>query len=233
MLRDLNGTVLSLARVLRERRRVVTLSGNIDWHTNTESIPRASEFGERLARCNALYGLGFEEWVFYPGMLFRALGTWWGNGGNRRRPHEGLDVCLYRTKDRKVHRFDEKTRIPVMYEGEVVKIGDDFLGRSVYISHSIYDSHGRQLLTIYGHTRPHDGIHPGRVLSEEDVLGAIADPGKRRGEIPPHIHISVAWVPRSLCYEKFDWETIGDPGIVALLNPLDVIACRYSILEDA
>ena len=200
---------------------------------NAEPISRVSGFGERLAGYNGLNELGFEEWVFHPGMLFRALGRWWGNGGNRRSPHEGLDLCLYRTKDREVHRFDEKTRIPVMYEGEIVKIGDDFLGTSVYVSHSIYDKHGGQLLTVYGHTRPHDGIHRGRVLSESDVLGTIADVGAGWGGIPPHIHISVAWIPKSLRYEKLDWETIGDPGIVALLNPLDVIACRYSILEGA
>jgi hypothetical protein len=192
--------------------------------------PRATGFGECLVGSNALGNLGFEEWVFHPGMLFNALAKWWGDQGKRNRPHEGLDLCFYRTKGREVRRLDERTKIPVMYGGEVVKIGNDFLGASVYVCHSIYNNHGDQLLTAYGHIKPDGGIYPGKVLREGDILGTIAEIRKRRREIFPHVHISLAWISKSLCYQQLDWERIGDPGVAVLLNPLEIIGCRYSIL---
>ncbi len=50
------------------------------------SCPQDSGFSDCLVRCNGLSRAGFEEWVFYPGMLFGALEAWWGKGpGDARR----------------------------------------------------------------------------------------------------------------------------------------------------
>ncbi|NVM22508.1 MAG: hypothetical protein HWN68_12100 [Desulfobacterales bacterium] len=86
-------------------------------------------FSEYLVRCNGLDELGFEEWLFHPGMLFGALDRWWADGGNRAKPHEGLDLCLYRGLGGHNRSLDERTKIPLTYDGEIVKIDDDFLGR--------------------------------------------------------------------------------------------------------
>lgn len=200
-------------------------------HMNPEPAPKAMGFGERLVISNALGEVGFEEWVFHPGMLFNALDKWWSNQECRNRPHEGLDLCLYRTRVGEVRCLGEKTKIPVMYGGKVIKISNDFLGASVFVCHRIYNNHGEQLLTAYGHIKPDDSIYPGRVLREGDLLGAIAETKKRNTVIPSHIHISVAWISKSFCCEKIDWECIGDPGVAVLLDPLEIIDCRYSIID--
>ena len=224
------------------------MSHEIDYIT-PETAPVAEGFGERLVRSNALDEFGFDEWVFHPGMLFNARDKWWGDQGNRNKPHEGLDICLYRTKGKEVLRLNESIRIPVMYGGEVVKTSKDFLGVSIFVCHSIYSNQGAQLLTAYGHLKLYDSVYPGKVLSKGYFLGTVAGTGvsvkvgddpdyllveteKSRSKIFPHLHISVAWISKKTNYEKLGWESIADPGVATLLNPLEIINCRYSILGN-
>jgi len=200
-------------------------------HINPEPLFKKTQFIEHLLRCNAINKLGFKELIFHPGMLFNAINKWWGDRGNRHRPHEGLDLCRYRTKDRAILHLDEDTVIPVMYNGEVIKIENDYLGKSIYLCHSIYNDHGEQLVTAYGHIKPENNICAGKSLKEGDLLGTIADTGKGKTEIPPHVHISVAWIPESRGYENLNWESISDPGVAILVNPLEIINCQYSVLD--
>ena len=130
------------------------------------SVEKTS-FSEQLLECNGLREAGFDQWAFSPGMLFKAPGKWWGDRGTRARPHEGIDLCLYTDETGRPFALDESTRIPVMFDGEIIKIEEDFLGQSVYVAHAIDDGHGRRLWTIYGHTRPADHIQPGDRLSEK------------------------------------------------------------------
>ena len=201
-------------------------------HIGSMPLPQTA-FSEYLLRCNGLDKTGFDSWIFYPGMLFGAEARWWGKRGHRDRRHEGLDLCLYRDKAGRIHSLNRKTKIPVMFEGEVVKIHDDFLGKSIYIAHHIYDSSGNQLCTIYGHTEPYGEVASGGLLGEGDLIATVADASKRRAEIPSHLHISVAWVPQSLSRESLNWETISRTGEVTLQNPLEVIACRYAVVTPA
>jgi hypothetical protein len=195
--------------------------------------PGRTKFGEYLIVCNGLSGLGFETWLFYPGMLFNARERWWGNGGSRDRPHEGLDLCFYKDSRGQTRNLNKDTQIPVMYTGEVVKIEDDFLGESIYVSHDIYDSRGNRLLTVYGHTKPGNRINVGRSLREGDMFAAVADTGGERIKAPSHLHISVAWVPPSVSYEKLDWGAISAPAVACLVDPLEIISCRYEVAGSA
>lgn len=120
-----------------------------------------------------------------------------------------------------------------MFDGVIVKIGDDFLGKSVYVKHSALDGQGTQLHTIYGHMKPGDGIHEGHVLKEGDVLGTVADARNRRAGILSHLHVTVAWIPDSLPPSDLDWKTIADPHMVSLLDPLTITGGEYSIMENA
>lgn len=199
---------------------------------NSEHTPQAEVFMEHLVSCNALCNDGFKEWVFHPGMLFNAGVKWWGDKGKRNRPHEGLDLSLFRTGDGEVRHLNKGSLIPVMFAGKAVKISNDFLGESVFVCHGIYNNRGEQLLTAYGHLKLDKGIYPGRVLREEDLLGSIADTGNRKIEILPHLHISVAWISKSLRCEDLDWAYISDPGMAVLLDPLQIIDCRYSISDS-
>ena len=104
------------------------------------------------------------------------------------------------------------------------------MGESVFVFHDIYNELGGQLLTGYGHLQLYEGVRPGKVLMEKDTLGSVADTANRNREILPHLHISVAWISKSLRYEDLNWECISDPDAAVLLDPLEVLDLRYSIL---
>lgn len=190
---------------------------------NLEVPFRKSCFNESLIRLNGLDKQGFAAWVFTPGMLFKDPAIWWGSGGFRRRLHEGLDICFYRDGSGQNYRLTEKTMIPVIYDGKIVRIDDDFLGKSVYVRHGIYDDNGNRLYTVYGHTSPISGIRIGKELQEGEAFARIADVGLRKTVIPPHLHLSVAWMPETFPYERLNWDLMGDARIITLCNPLKFI----------
>ena len=193
-------------------------------------LPRGTRFSEYFLSCNGLNKNRFREWAFYPGMLFHSTENWWGNGGKRDKPHEGLDLCFYRDKDGKNHCFTTTIKVPVIYKGRVVKIIDDFISKSIFVSHDIYDSKGNQLYTIYGHVEPYEGIIRGTVLEEGAIIATITDAKKKKAKMSSHLHISVAWIPESLHSESLNWKTLNNSSIVTLLDPLNLISCNYSIL---
>jgi murein DD-endopeptidase MepM/ murein hydrolase activator NlpD len=195
--------------------------------------PGQADFSERLIRCNGLERVGFERWIFYPGMLFKAEDLWWAEGRRRRSPHEGLDICIYADSEGQHRSLDKSTKVPLTYEGEIVKIDDDFLGKSIYVSHSIYDTAGNQLHTIYGHTSLCDEVRRGEAFTKGDVIATIAGGGNRKASIPPHLHISIAWIPKSIRYERLNWETISAAGNAILLDPLQIMDCKYTVVKQA
>ncbi len=197
-----------------------------------ETHPPGSGFSDCLVRCNGLDEVGFRQWVFRPGMLVGSVEAWWGEGGVRVRPHEGLDVCYYRDTHGRVHGLNGAIRVPVMYDGDVAAIMNDFLGRSVFVRHAIHDSEGWRLYTIYGHTALCDGVRVGRTLEEGEVFATIAEPLGGKTGAPAHLHLSVAWVPQSVSGETLDWETIADPRRVRLVDPLQVAFFEYAVLRD-
>ncbi|QTA88460.1 M23 family metallopeptidase [Desulfonema magnum] len=199
---------------------------------NSEFYLEKTKFTEYMVTYNRLDETGFREWFFYPGMAFNSPEKWWGNGGYRHSPHEGTDICFYKNRNNKRLRLDKTAKIPAMYDGEVVRIGDDFLGKSVYMRHEICDGRGRQLYTIYGHTTPCHHLHSGSVVKEGEVIATISD-HKKKVKILPHLHISVAWVPVSYPCEKLDWSTISNTDVITLVNPMEVIAAHLSPHEKS
>lgn len=196
-----------------------------------ESSLVATGFCDFLGRCNGLNKIGFEKWVFYPGMLFDSLDTWWGEGGNRAKRHEGIDICFFKDKSGRNYRLDHSALISVIHNGQVIKIDDDYIGQSVFVSHDIYDSNGSQLHSIYGHTKPYSKINIGSTVRAGDLIAAIADVKNKKAKMLPHVHFSIAWIPQQLPYEKLNWKTLGNPQIVTLVNPLDMIICRYTTMK--
>jgi len=189
-------------------------------------------FTEYLIGHNSLDERGFEKWIFHPGMLFHSTDRWWGDGGSRDHPHQGLDLCLYRDRNGDDHALDRKIKVPLIYDGEVVNIITDYIGKSVFLIHDISDGKGNQLYSIYGHTEPYDGLGKGKTLNEGDVIATIKDTKEKKVDIMPHLHLSLAWVPKCLPYHKLNWKIISDPGICTLLNPLEFIDCKYTVLKD-
>lgn len=187
-------------------------------------------YSDFLLRHNDLDELCFKEWIFHPGMLFGARAKWWSKSGTRDRPHEGLDIRSFRNLSGQIHHLDGNTKIPVMYDGEVLKVSDDFLGKSIYVSHEIFDSKGNQLCTIYGHTMPNNNVQVGKTLKQSEVLATVSEMGQFKA--PPHLHITLAWLPQSLPAEAIDWSIIGNPSIITLLDPLEFIGGKHIVTDS-
>jgi len=190
-----------------------------------------TRFTEHLIHENALDENGFKEWIFYPGMLFNAVEKWWGNHGKRDKPHEGLDLCLYRDRRGHQRQLDEKTKIPVIYDGTVVGIVNDFLGKSVIIEHDLTDSDHNRVCTIYGHIKPRKRLQNGQMVKEGDIIATLADLNNSKVTIFPHLHISLGWASKLISYDKLDWKTIGAPNTLTLMDPLCVLGWQYRKLN--
>jgi len=182
---------------------------------------KSSRFTAAIVRENSLDKRDFKEWVFCPGMLFGSGQKWWGDKGNRGRAHEGLDLLLYRNNDGEVLSLDEKTAVPAIYDGTVVRVIDDFLGRSIFMKHH---AHGNsRFITAFGHTKPLAGIEAGSRVKEGDIIATIAGTSDPKINIAPHLHISAGWISAEIDYETLDWETIGSSKMIRLIDPLKII----------
>ncbi len=144
-----------------------------------------SPFFNYLVANNRPHLDNFKEWIFLPGMLFSSLEKWWGDQGRRATPHEGLDLCSFAEVNGSTKNLDHHTKIPAAFAGEIVKIDPDFLGKSIYISHAIFDDRGRQLYSAYGHTTPLDSLKIGSNVAEGETIAVISDlPAKNSPSFP-------------------------------------------------
>jgi murein DD-endopeptidase MepM/ murein hydrolase activator NlpD len=169
---------------------------------------------------------GFKNWVFHPGMLFQALGKWWGDQGLRAVPHEGLDLYSFEKASGRVQTVDQQTQIPAAFAGQVVKIDRDFLGKSIYISHAIYADDGRQLLSAVGHTAPRDSLKTGQQVAAGEIIAAVAGVPGNKTNLPPHLHLTFAWVPADFRPDQLTWTNLGHDAGIRLIDPLTVISPR-------
>jgi murein DD-endopeptidase MepM/ murein hydrolase activator NlpD len=198
---------------------------------NSASIVPTTQFSELLIRSNALAELGFHEWAFYPGMLFRSRDRWWGNGGMRDRPHEGVDLCFYNDREGRIHHLpDAPLIIPVLFDGTVVSVVEDYIGTSLFVLHDIYDTNGNQFCTIYAHTDPSEGMRSGVVVKEGTTIATMADAGKKKAKMPSHLHLSIAWIAPAYPHERLDWKSLAEDDTVLLVNPLPIIDCTFTVL---
>jgi murein DD-endopeptidase MepM/ murein hydrolase activator NlpD len=189
-----------------------------------------TRFTEFLIQKNALDKGGFKGWIFCPGMLFHSTDKWWGDRGKRDKPHEGLDLCFYKDREDKIIRLGEKTKVPAIDDGMVVRIMDDFLGKSVILEHLFSDFDNHRLCSIYGHTIPEDNLRAGKIVKKGDIIATLADSGKFKTDIYPHLHISLGKASKAISYDRLDWKNIGASNTLTLLDPLKVIDWPFSIM---
>lgn len=197
------------------------------------SLLGKSRFNEYIIQKNGLDAVGFECWIFCPGMLFNTLDKWWGDRERRDRAHEGLDLCLYRDRRGRILRLDEKTKIPVMYDGIVVKMINDFLGMSVIVEHGLSETDESKFCTIYAHTTPRADLRAGRTVREGEIVATLANSSRSKDNILPHLHVSLGWSSKVVSYDDLDWDKIGVWNTLTLLDPLCVIDWPYLELEGA
>lgn len=150
----------------------------------------------------------------------------------RARPHEGLDLCLYRDRENQIIHLKEGAKIPAVYDGVIVRIIEDFLGKSIFIEHSLSTFDRSRLYTIYGHSIPHPELSIGKTVQQGDTIGTIADANRSNTHILTHLHISLGWTTDIISHDKLDWETISKQGVLTLLDPLEIIDGGYRILKE-
>ncbi len=158
-------------------------------------------------------------------MLFDSKQKWWGKKGKRERQHEGLDLLLYRIDKGETVHLDETTAIPSIYDGTVIRVIDDFLGKSIFMEHD------NGFITAFGHTKPLADIKAGTKIKEGDIIATIAENNNPKIKIAPHLHITAGHINRDLHHESLNWESINNSEIITLLDPLDIIG-NSSELEN-
>jgi murein DD-endopeptidase MepM/ murein hydrolase activator NlpD len=193
---------------------------------------KKGRFTEMLIEENALGKSGFEHWIFCQGMLFNSLDKWWGDHGRRMHPHEGIDLCLYRDRSGKTRRIEKNARIPVMDDGLIKIIINDFLGKTIVMEHETTHGSIERFISFYAHTEPHSSIEVGAFVKEGDIIATLGDTSHSTSNIIPHLHFSVGIPSQTFSYDEFIWNTIRIPEKISLLDPLAVIDWPYKTLDD-
>ena len=192
------------------------------------SVHIASSFQARFLALNHIDG--FRAWTFYPGMLFRSVERWWGGGGERAAPHEGIDLCFYSNVRGESLTVQSGMEVPSPYDGFVVSTVDDFIGQSVFMRHTHLSKPGFHLYTLFGHTEPQPNVKPGSEIKEGHVIAKIADAHARHRRVQSHLHITQAWIDDTMPFEAIVWERITDKRIV-LIDPLTVLRLAHVVQE--
>jgi len=187
------------------------------------------KFFDYLSALNGLHLADFNHWVFHPAMLFQSQWQWWGEGRPRPNPHEGLDICWYRTRSGQRRALPAATVIPAPFSGRIVQVSPDFLGQSIFLLHGGMLPDGSSLLTALGHTQPLPGIEAGLWVNEGEGIAHLAVPAGRPRKVPPHLHLTVAVLTADSRPGPFQWETLGNPGELTLLDPLVVFPVSFAL----
>ena len=193
---------------------------------------KKSRFTEMIIEENALEQSGFKDWIFCHGMLFNSPDKWWGDHGLRDYPHEGIDLCLYADRLNRIQRINEKTHIPVVQDGVVKAIFKDYLGEAIIVEHEHSGRDIGRFISFYAHTNPRSEIENGVIVQKGDVIATIADTSNSKAKIKPHLHFSIGLPSKLFSYDGFVWNTIRNPEMIILVDPLTVMDLPYQVLEE-
>ena len=50
--------------------------------------------------------------------------------------------------------------------------------------------------------------------------------------MPPHLHLTLAWIPSTVGYEQLTWNYLGGAPEITLLDPLAVFPTTYAIIPS-
>jgi hypothetical protein len=190
-----------------------------------------SKFIEHLININKLDEYDLAHFVFFTGMMFRSMEKWWDGGGKRRVPHEGLDLCFFVNTRNDKFRLDETIKVPMMYDGRIAHVMDDYLGKTVIAKHQTVDKPQSSFLTIYGHVDPDDNLQVGVELNEGEVLASIAGIDNRQTSLLPHLHISLARPDMLPPSDRLTWEKLNKIDRSVFIDPVDCLCTNYTIME--
>ena len=118
-----------------------------------------------------------------------------------------------------------------MHDGVVKAIFTDYLGKAVIIEHETPESENKRFLSVYAHTKPRAGVKIGVMVKEGDLIANIAETGRSKAGIIPHLHFSLGLPSPSLSYDAFVWNIMRNPDMIKLLDPLEAIDWPYQLLD--
>jgi hypothetical protein len=169
------------------------------------------DFHEWLARLTK--ECGFERWVFRSGMLFSDHTEWWATRDRRRTAHEGIDFAEGLTAAGRIISIPEGTPVRAISDGEIVALLDDFLGKTVVVRHpTLIHETGDIFYTLYSHIQP--ASESLGMISKGTVLGRVGKATNTR--TPAHLHLTGAWIPRSIRSSEIGMEHIN-PGFAPII----------------
>ncbi len=186
-----------------------------------------SPFDQLFLKRNRAAYRRFSGWFFPTGAKFASLNKWWSDEGLRNKRHEGVDFCFYK-EGAQLKKIIPESRVPVLFDGKVVAIVTDFLGKSVVVQHPVVDRRERQFYSIYGHLSPEQTLGLGPVKAG-DVIGTLAEIKKLPDQSLAHLHLTTVFFSQKLDISKFTWNMLSLPG-VSLVDPLHLIHCRIATL---
>ena len=189
-----------------------------------------TRFTERMVLANGLGG-SFGRWLFLPGMLFNGSDRWWGGKGTRNVPHEGLDFCLYEDGRGRILHLGAGSSVPAMYDGTVVGIVDDLLGKTIVMEHRFPQVPAFRLITVYSHTKPARGVRPGEAFKAGDSVAAIASPGATGKAVDPHLHVSLGWPSGAVDLRRLNWQNMTE-GLV-MFDPIEAVDGPFKAYSPA
>ena len=204
-----------------------------------------SGFVSHLIKENQLDACGFDRFIFFYGMMFGSKKKWWGTRGVRLSSHEGLDLCFFESTGHEYFRLDETINVPMLYDGRVEHITEDFLGKTVITRHCFDDPDQPVLLSLYGHLNPDKNLRIGDEIKEGQIFARIAGIEKQTAGIEkqtagienkkkiilPHLHISLA-KPDMLPPANFlEWEFLNTVDRSVFIDPLNAISSEYTMIE--
>lgn len=193
-------------------------------------IPGGCDFLASFAALNGLAPVTATAWVVRSGMEFGAGQAWWRPGTVRPVPHAGLDFVSYRDSQGQDHPLPVGAAIPALYPGQVAAVFQDFLGATVLLCHPLQDLRGWSFCTIYGHLVPVPGLECGAKLAAGARVGGVAGPAAGRGQVTPHLHLSLGWLATEAIGADFDWTTLGRSARVDLLDPEPFLGQRQLVM---
>ena len=161
---------------------------------------------------------GFKCWVFLPGMLFGNRIEWWGDRCRRRTEHEGLDFAIGILRSGEFCGIPEGVPVRALADGEVAAVLDDFLGKTVVVRHfTISRPNGDVFHTLLSHIQPQ--VRWQDAVTKGQIIGKVGKSSKAGA--PAHLHLSGAWIPRTLAAHEIRMDHIHpafEPVALANLN---------------
>lgn len=119
--------------------------------------------------------------------------------------------------------------IPAIFDGIIVRDHQDFLGQTLYIQHEQFQQNSKTLYSLYAHIAINDKLP--KKIARDMPIGVIAEvPGL--SPVPPHLHLSMAWLENTLDTTSINWNNIASHESVHLVDPLGFVRNNLEMTQN-